>query len=97
MNNVSAQIQRANNDAIGNQVLPQIQNALKAGLGSLTQKGWNIPTERPERHPEDLPGQKIRSSSRSDPTCNCLCDDSSENAHDSDRIMSSRATLHRFS
>ena len=48
LNNVSAQIQRANNDAIGNQVLPHIQNALKADLGSLTQKGWNIPTERPE-------------------------------------------------
>ena len=40
MNNDSAQFQRTKIDAIGNQVLPQIQNALEAGLGSLTQKGW---------------------------------------------------------
>ena len=82
MNSISAQIQRAINDAIGSQVLPQIQNALKAGSGSLTQKGWNIPTESPERHPEDHRCQTIRSSSRSEPTRNRLCDDSRENVHD---------------
>ena len=31
MNSISVQIQRAFNDAISNQVLPQIQNAFKAG------------------------------------------------------------------
>ena len=31
MNSVSVQIQRAINDAISNQVLPQIQNVIKAG------------------------------------------------------------------
>ena len=65
MNSVSVQIQRANNDAISNQVLPQIQNALKVGSGSLTQKGWNVSAERPERIAEDNSSQKIRSSSRS--------------------------------
>ena len=45
MNSVSVQIQRANNDAISNQVLPQIQNAFKAGSGHVTQKGWNVPAE----------------------------------------------------
>ena len=38
MNSVSVQIQRAINDAISNQVLPQIQNALRAGSGPVTQK-----------------------------------------------------------
>ena len=42
MNSVSVQIQRAINDAISNQVLPQIQNALRAGSGPMTQKGWNV-------------------------------------------------------
>ena len=48
MNSVSVQIQRATSDAISNQVLPQIQNALKAGSGHVAQKGWNVPAERPE-------------------------------------------------
>ena len=39
MKSVSAQIQTAINDAISSQVLPQIQKALKAGSGSLTQEG----------------------------------------------------------
>ena len=39
MNSVSVQIQRAIKDAISSQVLPQIQNALRARSGPLTQKG----------------------------------------------------------
>ena len=38
INNVSAQIQRAINNAISSPVLTQIQNALQAGPGPLTQK-----------------------------------------------------------
>ena len=54
MNNVSAH-QRVINDAISSQVLPQIQKALKAGSGSLTRKGWNIPTERDRNdHPKTI-------------------------------------------
>ena len=45
MNSVSVQIQRAISDAIINQVLPQIQNALEAGAGHVTQKGWNVPAD----------------------------------------------------
>ena len=82
MNNVSAQIQRANIDAISSQVLPQTQNALKAGSGPLTQKGWNIPTEKPERQPENHPNNKVRSSSRSEPARSRLCDENTDNAHD---------------
>ena len=43
MNSVSVQIQRATNDAISSQVLPQIQNVFMAGSGHVTQKGWNFP------------------------------------------------------
>ena len=52
MNSVSVQIQRAINDAINNQVLPQIQNVIMAGSGHVTKKGWNVPAERPEPYPE---------------------------------------------
>ena len=47
MNSVSVQIQRVINDAISNQVLPQIQNALRAGSGPVTQKEWGVSAERP--------------------------------------------------
>ena len=39
MNSVSVQIQRANNEAISNQVLPQVQNALQSGSGQRTKNG----------------------------------------------------------
>ena len=48
MNSVSVQIQRAISDAISTQVLPQIQNVMKAGSGHGTRKGWDVPAERPE-------------------------------------------------
>ena len=48
MCSVNFQIQRAINDAISNQILPQIQSALNAGSGHLTQSRWNVPSERPE-------------------------------------------------
>ena len=47
-NSVSVHIQRAINDAISNQVLPQIQNAIMSGSGHMTKNGWNVPAERPE-------------------------------------------------
>ena len=37
LNSVNTLIQMAINDAISNQILPQIQNALKAGSGHMTQ------------------------------------------------------------
>ena len=39
MNSVLVQIHRAINDAISNQVLPQIQNVIMAGSGHMTKKG----------------------------------------------------------
>ena len=81
MNSVSGQIQRAINDAISNQVLPQIQNAFKAGSGHVTQKGWNVPAERPETNTEDYRNDKFRSNSRSEPVCNRLNDDHTDQAY----------------
>ena len=52
VNSVSIQIQRAINDAISNQVLPQIQNVVLAGSGRVTRKGWDVSAERPETNPE---------------------------------------------
>ena len=52
MNSVSSQIQRAINDAIYNQVLPQIQNVIMAGSGQETRRGWERSDERPESYSE---------------------------------------------
>ena len=82
MNSVSLQIRRAFNDAISNQVLPHIQNALRAGSGQMTQKGWNVSAEKPERNYEDNPSQKTRSSSRSEPFRSRVCDEDADNAYD---------------
>ena len=46
MSSVNMQIQRAISDAISNQILIQIQNALWSGLDHLTQNRWNVPAER---------------------------------------------------
>ena len=74
MNSVSVQIQRAINDAISNHVLPQIQNAFRAGSGHVTQKG-NVPAEIPEINYEDIRNDKMRSNSRSEPIRNRLNDE----------------------
>ena len=52
MNSVSSQIERAINEAITSQVLPQIQNVMMAGSGIETRRGWETSVERPEFHPE---------------------------------------------
>ena len=52
MNTVSVQIQRAIIDAISIQVLPQIQNVIKAASGQLTKNAWNFASERPEANSE---------------------------------------------
>ena len=66
MNSVSVQIQRAINDAISNQVLPQIQNAIVAGSGHMTKRGWNVPDERPELNSEVQRNLNTRSKVRNE-------------------------------
>ena len=75
-------IQRAISDAISNQILAQIQNALKAGSGRVTQNRWNVPSERPELNPEDYRSEKIRNNSRSEPIRDLPNDDYTDQAHD---------------
>ena len=68
INSVSVQIQKAINAAISNQVLPQIQNAIMTGPGHVTEKGWNLPAERPETNPEVPQSEKARNDLRSQQT-----------------------------
>ena len=75
MNSVNVQIQRAISDAISNQVLPKIQNAITAGSGHMTKKGWNIPVERPETYSKGLRGEKARNDLRSEQTESRLYND----------------------
>ena len=82
MNSVSVQIQRAIDDAISSQVLPQIQNALMAGTGNMTQKGWNVPTEGPEIDPEVLRSEIPRNNLKSERVRNRLNDEPMDNAYD---------------
>ena len=67
MSNVNTQIQRAISDAISSQILPQIQTALHAGSGQVTQNRWNVPAERPEGNSERFCNEESRGNSRSEP------------------------------
>ena len=82
MNSVSVQIQRAINDAISSQVLPQIQNVLMAGSGHMTQKGWKVPAERPKKDPEVLRGENSRNNLRRERVRNHLNEESMDNVYD---------------
>ena len=86
MNSVNVRIQRAISDAISNQVLPQIQNAIMAGSGHMTKKGWNVPGERPEINPKHYRSEKTKSNFRSELTRDCFLDNHQEQAYDSLRL-----------
>ena len=64
MGSINTQMQRANSDAISNQILPQIQTALNAVSGHLTQKRWNVPSERPDINSEETYGEKVKKNTR---------------------------------
>ena len=82
MNSVITQIQRAISDAVSNQILPPLQNALKAGSGHVTHDRWNVPIERLDVNPEDYCSEKTKNTSRSEPTRDCLHDNHINQAHD---------------
>ena len=65
MNSVSVQIQRAISEAMSNQILPQIQNALMADSGHMTKERWNVPAERPEGYSEVLRNSDYRNNLKS--------------------------------
>ena len=60
MSNVSSQIQRAINEAISTQILPQIQNVILAGSGRETRRGWETSVERPEINSEVQPNSNVK-------------------------------------
>ena len=60
MSSVNNPIQRAISDAISSQILLQIQTALNAGSGQITQNRWNVASERPEMNPEETYGEKAK-------------------------------------
>ena len=83
MNSVSVQIQRAINDAISNQVLPQIQNVILAGSGRVTRKGWDVSAERPEINHEKQRNLIARNNLRNEQDeCHQNGDLPSHNVHD---------------
>ena len=82
MNSVSVQIQEAIKDAISNQILLQFQNTFEAGSRQTTQKGWNVPTERPEYDNEDCRDDRIRCNSKSELSHSRLNDDLTQQAYD---------------
>ena len=83
MNSVSVQIQRAINDAISTQVLPPIQNAIMAGSGHGTGKGWDVPSERPELNSEVQRNLNAKNNSRNEQDENQLNNDYPDlNVHD---------------
>ena len=89
MNSVSVWIQRANNGAISNQVLPQIQNAIKAGSGQMTENGWDVPSERPQINSEDLRSEKVRNDLRTEQTHGRQFNDCSDDRIAYDNLESS--------
>ena len=81
MNSVSVRIQRAINDAISSQVLPQSQNAIMAGSRYMAQKGWNVPAEGSETNTEVLRKEKVRNISKDEFAQNRLDDEPIGNAY----------------
>ena len=83
MNSVSVQIQRAKNDAISTQVLPQIQNIIMAGSGHGTRRGWDVPSGRPELNSEVQRNLNAKNSLRNEQDENQLDNDYPDlNVHD---------------
>ena len=82
INSVGVQIQREVNDAISSQVLHQIPNALMTGSGHTTQRGWNVPVERPKLNMKVLRNEKSRNISKSERVQNHPKDEPMDNAYD---------------
>ena len=64
MSTVSSQTQRAINDAISDQIMPQIQATLKPGQGHVPERRWEDPARRLECRSEEALDRKFRSDSR---------------------------------
>ena len=63
MNTVSSQIQRAINEAISDQILPEIQATLRAGQGQLPERRWEVPVRGQGFRSEEALNRRFRSNS----------------------------------
>ena len=61
---VKSRIQRATNEAISDQILPQIHATLTSGQGRMPQRRWEDPARRPEYRSEEALDSRFRSDSR---------------------------------
>ena len=64
MSTVSSQIQRAINETISDQILPQIQVTLKSGQGHMPERRWEDSARRPEYRTREALDRRFRSDSR---------------------------------
>ena len=82
MSSDSMQFQRAINEAIKEQVLPQIRASFMSLNEQQPQKGWNFPAERPERKSENASNRNIRCSSRDELPQSLNDSDDEDETHD---------------
>ena len=68
-----------------------------AGSGHLTQKGWNVPTERPVMGTEVLRNENPRNNQKSDRVRNRLVDEPPDNVHDINIFRSLKQSFLIFS
>ena len=69
MSTISSQIQRAaTNEAINDQILPQIRATLRSGQGQMPERRWEVATRRRGFSSEEAFSPRFRSSSRDE--CN---------------------------
>ena len=64
MSSVSSQIQRAINEAINDQILPQIQATLRSGQGRMPERRWEVPVRGQWCRSEEALDRRFRSKSR---------------------------------
>ena len=87
MSNVDTLIQRAINEAISSQILPQIQNVIMAGSDRETRRGWEVPVERPEVNAEEQRIPSAKTDCRNEQhDGNRLNGQSSRQVHDRDPL-----------
>ena len=64
MSSVSSHIQRAVNEAISDQILPQIQATLRSGQGRMPERRWEVPVRGQACRSEEALDRRLRSNSR---------------------------------
>ena len=64
MSTVSYETERAINEAISDQILPQIQATLRAGQGQLPERRWEVPVRGQGFRSEEALNHRFRSNSR---------------------------------